>query len=74
MDKNSLGGTLRDDNPQNAWRVFLPAERLFWKKKYSFRGKKKKEKEKRKQKGRLWVKKLKKKAEGVSSPLSYLAL
>lgn len=45
MDKNSLGGTLSDDNPQNAWRVFLPAERLFCKKKDSFREKKKKERE-----------------------------
>lgn len=55
MSKNSLGGTQSDDNPQNAWRDFLPAEWLLCKKKDSFRGGKEKKKE-----GRLGVEKLEK--------------
>lgn len=39
MAKSCLAGTQSDDNPQNAWRDLLPAERLFCKTKDSFRGK-----------------------------------
>lgn len=65
MSKNSLGGTQSDDNPQNAWRDFLPAEWLLCKKKNSFRGGKRK---KRKKAGSREAGKI---AEGVFAPLPY---